>query len=75
MHGRGASESCLSEPPKRSAARSPLNGSGSTRISRRFDPRSGRSDCLWLAGLVVVALVTWRKGSREGVAAVWKLVK
>ena len=27
------------------------------------------------AGLVVVALVTWRKGSREGVAAVWKLVK
>ncbi len=26
-------------------------------------------------GLGVVALVTWRKGSREGVAAVWKLVK
>jgi hypothetical protein len=30
---------------------------------------------LVVAGLVVVALVTWRKGSREGVAAVWKLVK
>jgi hypothetical protein len=27
------------------------------------------------AGLVVVALVTWRKGSREGVAAVWKLLR
>jgi hypothetical protein len=26
-------------------------------------------------GLGVVALVTWRKGSREGAAAVWKLVK
>jgi hypothetical protein len=30
---------------------------------------------LVVVGLVVVALVTWRKGSREGVAAVWKLVK
>jgi len=30
---------------------------------------------LVVAGLVVVALVTWRKGSRDGVAAVWKLVK
>jgi hypothetical protein len=30
---------------------------------------------LMVAGLVVVALVTWRKGSREGVAAVWKIVK
>jgi hypothetical protein len=30
---------------------------------------------LVVASLVVVALVTWRKGSREGVAAVWKLVK
>ena len=30
---------------------------------------------LVVAGLVVVALVTWRKGSREGVEAVWKLVK
>ena len=30
---------------------------------------------LVVAGLVVVALVTWRKGSREGVAAIWKLVK
>jgi hypothetical protein len=27
------------------------------------------------AGLVVVALVTWRKGSREGVTAVWRLVR
>ncbi len=27
------------------------------------------------AGLAVVALVTWRKGSRGGVAAVWKLVR
>ena len=27
------------------------------------------------AGFVVVALVTWRKGSRQGVEAVWKLVK
>jgi hypothetical protein len=27
------------------------------------------------AGLVVVALVTWRKGSRDGVGAVWKLVR
>ncbi len=26
-------------------------------------------------GLVVVALVTWRKGSRRGVAMVWKLVR
>ena len=27
------------------------------------------------AGLVVVALVTWRKGSRDGVTAVWRLVR
>jgi hypothetical protein len=27
------------------------------------------------AGLVVVALVTWRKGSRKGVATVWKLAR
>jgi hypothetical protein len=27
------------------------------------------------AGLVVVALVAWRKGSRTGVSTVWKLVK
>jgi hypothetical protein len=27
------------------------------------------------AGLVVVALVTWRKGSRDGVSAIWKLVR
>ena len=27
------------------------------------------------AGLVVVALVTWRKGSREGVTAVWRLLR
>ena len=27
------------------------------------------------AGLVVVALVTWRSGSRKGVATVWKLVR
>ena len=27
------------------------------------------------AGLVVVALVTWRKGSREGVTAVWRLIR
>ncbi len=27
------------------------------------------------AGLVVVALVAWRKGSRKGVSTVWKLVK
>ena len=27
------------------------------------------------AGLVVVGLVTWRKGSRKGVATVWKLVR
>ena len=27
------------------------------------------------AGLVVVALVTWRRGSRQGVEAVWKLVR
>ena len=27
------------------------------------------------AGLVVVALVAWRNGSRKGVATVWKLVK
>ena len=26
-------------------------------------------------GLVVVALVTWRKGSRKGVATMWKLVR
>jgi len=26
-------------------------------------------------GLIVVALVTWRKGSRRGVAMVWKLVR
>ena len=27
------------------------------------------------AGLVVVAFVAWRKGSRKGVSTVWKLVK
>jgi hypothetical protein len=27
------------------------------------------------AGLVVVALVTWRKGSRKGVTAVWRLIR
>ena len=27
------------------------------------------------AGLVVVALVTWRKGSREGITAVWRLAR
>lgn len=27
------------------------------------------------AGLVVVALVTWRKGSRQGIATVWKFVR
>ena len=27
------------------------------------------------AGLVVVALVTWRKGSRQGVATLWKFVR
>ena len=30
---------------------------------------------LMAAGLVVVALVAWRKGSRQGVATVWKLVR
>jgi hypothetical protein len=30
---------------------------------------------LMAAGLVVVALVAWRKGSREGVATVWKLIR
>lgn len=27
------------------------------------------------AGLVVVGLVTWRRGKRQGAEAVWKLVK
>jgi len=27
------------------------------------------------AGLVVVGLITWRRGKREGAEAVWKLVK
>jgi hypothetical protein len=27
------------------------------------------------AGLVVVALVTWRMGKRQGAATVWKLVR
>ena len=27
------------------------------------------------AGLVVVALVAWRKGSRKGVVTVWKLIR
>ena len=27
------------------------------------------------AGLVVVALVTWRKGSRNGVTTVWRLIR
>ena len=27
------------------------------------------------AGLVVVGLVTWRRGRRQGAAAVWKLVR
>jgi hypothetical protein len=27
------------------------------------------------AGLVVVALVTWRKGSLKGVATMWKLIR
>ena len=30
---------------------------------------------LVVAGLVVVAFVTWRKGSREGAATIWKLVR
>ncbi len=30
---------------------------------------------LVVAGLVVVALVTWRKGSLKGVAMVWKLLR
>ncbi len=30
---------------------------------------------LVVAGLVVVALVTWRKGSLRGVATVWKLLR
>ena len=30
---------------------------------------------LVVAGLVVVGLVTWRKGSREGVTAVWRLIR
>ncbi len=28
-----------------------------------------------VAGLIIVALVTWRLGKRKGAAAVWKLVK
>jgi hypothetical protein len=27
------------------------------------------------AGLVVVALVTWRKGSRDGVTAIWRPIR
>ena len=27
------------------------------------------------AGLVVVALVTWRKASREGITAIWRLAR
>jgi hypothetical protein len=27
------------------------------------------------AGLVVVALVTWRRGSRDGVTTVWKFIR
>ena len=30
---------------------------------------------LMAAGLVVVALVAWRKGSRQGVTTIWKLVR
>ncbi len=30
---------------------------------------------LVLVGLVVVALVTWRRGSLRGVATVWRLVR
>ena len=30
---------------------------------------------LMAVGLVVVALVTWRKGSRQGVATVFKLLR
>ncbi len=30
---------------------------------------------LVVAGLVVVALVTWRKGSLRGVATMWKLLR
>ena len=30
---------------------------------------------LMAAGLVVVALVTWRKGPRQGVEAIWKLIR
>jgi len=26
-------------------------------------------------GLAVVALVTWRKGSRKGVTAIWRLIR
>ena len=28
-----------------------------------------------VAGLVVVALVTWRKGSREGITSVWRHIR
>ena len=47
-HGRNASEPCLSATPRRSGMRSLLNGSASTTISRRCNPRSDRSDCWWL---------------------------
>ena len=34
-----------------------------------------RSLAAVVTGLVVVALVKWRKGSREGIAAVWRLAR
>ena len=53
--------------------RSLLNGSASTTISRRLQSEIRSLGLLVAAGLVVVGLVTWRKGSRQGVATLWKL--
>ena len=52
-----------------------MNGSASTTISRRCRSEIRSLGVLVTAGLVVVALVAWRKGSRKGVSTVWKLVK
>ena len=74
-HSRDRFGAMSSAPSRGSARRSMLNGSASTRISRRSNRRSDRSRVVVAASLVVVALVAWRKGSREGVATVWKLIR
>ena len=71
-HRKGASKPCLSARSTRSVEirceRQHLN---EDLTALRTEVRSLAA--VVTAGLVVVALVKWRKGSREGIAAVWRL--